>query len=154
VGQPPQNKYVGPDVQTCIDRIGHRRLWVYSSLDLSLAFHQVALDKALLDSTSFTIPLRGIFRFLTMAMGLKGSSSTFQKLMDLVTRHQPAVIAYQDNCLVNSRDFGTHLRDLEHAFGTLKQFHLYLNPAKMCLCAEKTGVLTFYTDGKGSRAWG
>jgi len=76
-----KDAYPLPSTDSCLDAMAGAA-W-FSTLDLRSSYHQVELEHADRDKTTF-ICRDGAFRFLTMPFGLCNAGATFQRLMDVV----------------------------------------------------------------------
>ena len=59
---------------------------VFSKIDLKSRFHQVKMDPASIERTTFVTP-SGAFEWLVMPMGLANAPATFQRLMQRTLGH-------------------------------------------------------------------
>jgi transposase InsO family protein len=142
-------KYQTKEVQECVDTIGKMKSAIFSSLDLVSGFWQVALKEGSQEQTSFSIPGRGRFHWVVTPMGLKGSPSTFQRLMDFVMMDLPNVQSYIDDVLVHSTDAHNHLTHLRQALDRIRLYNLKLNLAKCDFAKDQIDYLghTLSKDG-------
>ena len=143
------DKYSGREVSECIDELGKSKSKLFSSLDLTSGFWQLPLDKTSQHLTCFTIPGIGSFQWECTPMGLLGSPSSFQRLMDYVMRNLPSCITYQDDVLVHSRSKEDHIRHLQACFDRLRANGLKLNPEKCSLAQTTVSYLGFTISGDG-----
>ena len=77
------NAYPMPRVDDLIDQLGQAQF--LSMLDLTRGYWQVPMGKASCNKTAFVTPA-GQFQFTVMPFGLNGAPSTFQQMMDLLTK--------------------------------------------------------------------
>ncbi|GFT18932.1 hypothetical protein TNCV_4725761 [Trichonephila clavipes] len=96
-----------------------------STIDLKSGYHQVNVNPADRDKTTFVCPF-GTYRFKRLLFGLKNAPATFQRLMDIFRRGLP-VLAYLDDIIIMSPTFKQHLADLEAVFKRLMDFKLRAN---------------------------
>lgn len=121
-----------PQMETILDTLGDQKPTIFSTLDLASGFHQIPLDVSSKHKTAFATMNRQ-FQYRVMPMGLAGSPITFQALMvnkvlpDLLFKN---VIVYADDIIVYSKDFSTHLSDLQQVFDRLSSARLTLKPSK------------------------
>ena len=144
-----EDKYVIRSIQECIDSIGRRRSTIFSALDLTNSFWQLALEEGSRHLTAFTIPGWGRFEWVTTPMGLHGSPSTFARMMDHVMQGLAGVLTYIDDVLVNSPTVDEHLADLRGAFERLRQYGLKLNSKKCHLLQQEVAYLGFTLTKSG-----
>uniref|UniRef100_A0A0A9Z8Q1 RNA-directed DNA polymerase n=2 Tax=Lygus hesperus TaxID=30085 RepID=A0A0A9Z8Q1_LYGHE len=125
-----KDSYPMKNINTLLDSL--RQAVYLSKLDLRQAFLQVPLaDEASRDITSFIVPGRGLFRFITMPFGLSNSPATFQRLADSIFLDMyPQVVVFLDDILLCTSDFSQHLKLLEEIFRRLKASGLRVNPEK------------------------
>ena len=124
------DKYSIREIQECIDNIGRMGSKVFSTLDLTSGFWQQRLHPDSQKYTAFSVPGRARFHWLVNPMGLKGSPSSFQRLMDLVMTELANVQCYIDDVLVHSPSEDDHLRHMRSCLVRLRKFNLKINLAK------------------------
>ena len=122
---------------------------LYSSLDLTSGFWQLALEETARQLTAFTIPGRGRFHWLTTPMGLHGSPSSFARLMDYVMRDVLGVLTYIDDILVHSDSQQKQLTILEECFRRLRKHNLKLNIHKCKFAVDEVPYLGFLLTKDG-----
>ena len=127
-----------PRIDDLMDSIGESKATVFSSLDLRSGFHQLKLDPETAHKTGFITP-EAIYQYKRLPFGMKNSTASFQMVMSQVFRSMTYknVLVYVDDLLVYSKDFGTHLNDLQEVFTRLQKANLKLSPEK-CTFAAKT----------------
>lgn len=93
------------------------------------------------EKTAFTC-FRGLFQFNVMPFGLCNAPSTFQRCMEMALAglHWKNCLIYIDDIIIFSRDFKTHLSDLEQVFCKLHQANLKI---KLKKCAFGYPDITF-----------
>lgn len=74
------NAYPMPSISDLIQRLAHRQF--YAVFDWTSGFHQLRVDSASQDCTTFVVPNRGLFRFLRMPFGVKNGPPVFQARME------------------------------------------------------------------------
>ena len=74
-----------PRVEESFDALNGATL--FSSLDLTAGYNQVAVDPEDIHKTAFTTPF-GLYEYLRMPFGLCNSPSTFQRLMEICPGYQ------------------------------------------------------------------
>lgn len=142
-----------PQMETILDALGDQKPTIFSTLDLAAGFHQIPLDSSSKHKTSFATMNRQ-FQYKVMPMGLAGSPITFQALMvnkvlpDLLFKN---VIVYADDIIVYSKDFDTHLQDLQQVFDRLQHAQLTLKPNKCHFAQQSVLYLGHIISAEGIR---
>ena len=140
-----------PQIETILDALGDQKPTIFSTLDLASGFHQIPLDVASKSKTAFATMNRQ-FQYKVMPMGLAGSPITFQALMvnkvlpDLLFKN---VIVYADDIIVYSKDFSTHLTDLQQVFDRLSRASLTLKPSKCQFASSSVLYLGHIISAEG-----
>lgn len=122
-----------------------------SSIDLSDAFWQIALDDSSKNKTAFVVPSRGLFHFKRMPFGLCNAAQNMSKLMDLVLGFdlEPKVFVYLDDIIIATNDFDEHVQMLEIVADRLKKANLTINVEKSKFCVPKLQYLGYVLDADG-----
>ena len=109
----------------------------FSTLDLQNGFFQLVIDEESRPYTAFRCHA-GLYQFKRLPMGLKGSPSTFQRVMEAVMRGLTwkFCLIYLDDIIVFSRTFEDHLHHLRQVFDRLRTANLKLKPSK-CFFAKR-----------------
>ena len=74
-----------PNIQHMLQRLGSHKPKLFAVMDLTSGYHQAPLNVSSRVFTAF-ITFMGIFEWLRVPMGLKGSASYFQKVLATVHR--------------------------------------------------------------------
>ena len=88
---------------------------VFSTIDLLKSYHQIPLDGPSSNKTMLLTPY-GNYRFRRLAMGLKNSAQSFQKLMNFVLDGLDNVFSYLDDILVFNKDDIQHKKVIRALF--------------------------------------
>lgn len=122
----------------------------YSTLDLASGYWQVEVDEPDREKTAFTTPF-GLFEFERMPFGLTNGPATFQRLMQrcLGSQLTDSALVYLDDVILYSRDFNTHLQDLERVFQAMGQYGLKLRLDKCHLFRKQVKFLGHLVSGRG-----
>jgi len=124
-----------------IDEIASSKL--ISILDLKHSFWAQELEPSSRKYTSFGVPGKGSFEFRRSAQGLVNSSSSFQRLLDHITRDLPYVRTYIDDIVVFSQSEQEHVRHVATLLQTLQRHGLKCNPEKIQLAAGEVDYLGY-----------
>lgn len=102
-----------------------------STIDLKSGYWQIEMNEEDKVKTAFTTPF-GIYVLNRMPFGLKNAPATFQRVIDKIKASIPNVLilAYIDDIIICSKDFESHLEDLEITFKKLKSIGFHLNKEK------------------------
>jgi hypothetical protein len=103
----------------------------FSTLDLSLGYHQIEVAKEDVPKTAFTTR-KGQCEYLRMPFALCSASATFQKLMHSIFRHEDweQCLIYLNDVLIFGRTIDEHLERLKVVLQRLKEAGLKLSPSK------------------------
>ena len=100
---------------------------IFSKLDLQSGYWQLPVDVKDREKTAFSLePAMGSFEFTRMPFGLCGAPSSFQRLMDKITRGLPFVTTYIDDVLIHLASEEEHKQHLSSIFSRLKTAGLTL----------------------------
>ena len=74
---------------------------IYTIMDMTTGYHQVDLDEETSEMCAFSTR-KGHFQYTRLPMGLRGSGSTFQKMVTLILSGMlhTEVLAYLDDCIL------------------------------------------------------
>lgn len=73
--------YPLPRIQDCLDAVSGAS--IFSTFDLTSGYHQVSVKESDIPKTVF-VTKYGLWEFVTMTMGLKGSAQTFQRTLQII----------------------------------------------------------------------
>ena len=122
----------------------------FSSLDLSMGYHQVEMDKEDIQKTAFTTRT-GQYAFLRMPFGLCGAPQTFQRVMASIVREQnwKHRVIYLDDVLLFGKSLAEHNERLRSVWGCLAEAGVKLSPNKCSFMKTKTVYLGHVIDTNG-----
>ena len=143
------DRYSIKTLESCFAEVGRKRSKIFSTLDLTSAFWQLALEEASQDYSCFTMPGFGQFKWLVGAMGLTGCPASFARIMDEIMAHLENVITYIDDILVHSKDEDDHFKHLEEVLQRLSKHKLKLNLTKCEMFQKEVTYLGFTITGTG-----
>ena len=125
----PKDPFPLPQIDQLVDSASrHARL---SFLDAFQGYHQIPMDPADQEKTSFITP-RGTYCYKVMSFGEKNAGATYQRMVTKMFGHMigRTVEVYIDDMLVKSLREENHLIDLLQVFDTLRKDNLRLNTSK------------------------
>jgi hypothetical protein len=118
------DKYSMKDVQECISEIGQAGSTIFTTLDLTSGFWQMALDPKSRPYTAFTALGMGQFECKVVSMGLTSALSAFQQLVEQVVKGIDNVVVYIDDLIIHSETHEEHLQSLDAVFMRLVAHNL------------------------------
>ena len=127
-----------PRIDDSIDAL-HGNIY-FSTLDLASGFWQVEVEPDDREKTAFSTG-DGLYQWKVMPMGMKNSSSSFQRLMEFAFRgmHWTKVCFFIDDVIVFGKNFQEKLANLSEALGRLREANLKVRPDKcQIFCKEVT----------------
>ncbi len=143
------DKYSMKDVQECISKIGFAGSTIFTTLDLTSRFWQMALDPSSRPYIVFTVPGMGQFEWKVVSMGLASAPSAFQWLVELVVKGIN-VIVYIDNLIIHSKTHEEHLARLDEVITRLAAHNLRANFKKCVFGSSETSYLGFRLTKNGN----
>ncbi|KAJ8005431.1 hypothetical protein DPEC_G00146580 [Dallia pectoralis] len=143
-----KDAYPLPRVEESLDALGNAQL--FSTLDLTAGYFQVAVSERDREKTAVTTPF-GLFEWTRMPFGLCNAPATFQRLMGVVLGDLTfdVLLVYLDDIIVFSKDFRSHCERLELVFGRLKRHGLKLKPSKCFLFRSEVKFLGHVISSEG-----
>ena len=123
---------------------------VFSSLDLTMAYHQVPVAHSDVEQTAFITHVK-LYQNVKMPFGLCNASSTFQRLISILLRGliSRICLAYLDYVIVFSRCFTQHLDDLSAVFTRILGANLKLKSLKCQLFRDEVLYLGHIINASG-----
>jgi len=137
------DRYTIRTLEACLADVGRHKSKIFTTLDLTSAFWQMALDEGSQHYTAFTLPGFGQFQWTRGAMGLTGCPASFARIMDKIMEDLDHVITYIDDVLIHSQDHDSHLIHLDQAFMRLEANNLKINLAKCEIMRNSVAYLGF-----------
>ncbi len=143
-----KDAYPLPRVDESLDALGNAKL--FSTLDLTAGYFQVAVSEKDREKTAVTTPF-GLFEWTRMPFGLCNAPATFQRLMGVVLGDLAfdVLLVYLDDVIIFSRDFESHCERLELVFNRLRQHGLKLKPSKCFLLRPEVKFLGHQISAEG-----
>lgn len=139
-----------PNLTDVFDALADAQPTIFSVLDLKSGYHQILLDPATKEKTTF-VTHSGQYQFLRLPFGLSNAPASFMSLMAHVFKGMTfqSVLCYLDDILVFSKDFESHLLHLQEVFDRLRTAKLKLHPKKCSFGLPKVLYLGHYLSAKG-----
>ena len=145
------DRYPLPRVAELLQELGGN--CYFSSLDCLNAFHQIPLQESDKHYTAFRTH-EGLFQFNVCPFGLRNIPSSWQRCIDTVLSGLTGVccLVYIDDCLVFSKTFEDHLRDLTLVVKRFKDAGLILKIKKCEMLRDEVSFLGFLVTPEGVKA--
>jgi hypothetical protein len=123
---------------------------IFSKLDLTKGFYQIALAPECREQLAFATP-DGLRQWTVMPFGIANAPATFQREMQRVLRGRldKSVMVYIDDILVFSRDAEEHAGHVEWVLSQLKLNGYYANPDKCEFFQERVHFLGHVISADG-----
>ncbi|MGL5691745.1 MAG: reverse transcriptase family protein, partial [Bacteroidales bacterium] len=115
---------------------------IYSTLDATSGFYQIAIEEADIPKTAFTYK-NGLYEFLRMPFGLCNAPGTFQRAMDTIFRKDlhKYVIPYLDDIIIFSNSPEEHKIHLDSVLKRIHAAGLILNKKKCKFFKNEVKIL-------------
>ncbi|MEZ4720247.1 MAG: RNase H-like domain-containing protein [Flavobacteriales bacterium] len=135
-----KDTYPLPRIDECLDALSGAKY--YSTFDLRSGFFQIKLNENSSEKTCF-ITRKGSYSFKRLPQGLCNSSSSFQRVMNVVMRglNYNICLIYLDDIIIFSSTIDDHLERLKILFQRLRDANLKLKPSKCQLMKERVEFL-------------
>ena len=121
---------------------------IFSKVDLRKAFHSIIIDERDRFKTCVATPW-GMFNFKRLAMGMKNSAQSFQRMVQDVIGDMPNVFCYLDDLLIFSKSTKHHLEILKELFSKLENAGLTLALSKCQFGVSSLEYLGYKVDSSG-----
>ena len=137
-----RDSYPMPRIDEILDKLAGAT--IFSTLDATSGFHQIALDPKDRHKTAFAWK-GGLYEYTRMPFGLCNAPATFQRAMDKIFRKErdSHIIPYFDDIIIFSKSYDEHLRHLDQALSKIKAAGLSLNKSKCNVGKEEIKILGF-----------
>ncbi|KAL4152823.1 hypothetical protein QTP88_000656 [Uroleucon formosanum] len=118
-----------PNITEILDQLGQCNL--FSIIELASGFYQIKLDEKSKELTAFSTN-QGHWHFKKMAMGLKTSPCSFQRLMNNVMAGIVGIkcLVYLDDIIIYGKGLLDHNEKLRDVFERLRNHNLKIQPTK------------------------
>ena len=147
--QTHMDKYSMKDVSECISDIGRAGSSIFTAIDLTAGFWQMLLHPRSRPYTAFTVPGQGQFQWVTTPMGLLGSPSSFQRLIETVMHNMQNVLIYIDDILLHTHTHEEHLKIFEEVLKRLVRHGIKMNLEKCIFASKEVSYLGFRLTEQG-----
>ena len=134
-----------PRIDRCLDLIAGRKF--YCKIDLSSAFHHIAVPPHLRKYLAFSTPF-GQYTFSRLAFGLVNSPMFFSDAIARVLEGLP-VVHYQDDIIISADDLDEICEKLEKLFERCDEFDLKINTKKSIIVCTSAEVLGHVVSANG-----
>ncbi len=123
---------------------------MFSTLDLTAGYFQVAVNESDREKTAVTTPF-GLYEWTRMPFGLCNAPATFHRLMGAALGDLAfdILLIYLNDIIVFSVDFKSHCEKLELVLSRLRQHGLKLKPSKCFLLRSEVRFLGHIISSKG-----
>ena len=121
---------------------------VFSTIDLTSAYHQIELDVNSKHCTAFITP-EGAFQYKRMPFGLASASAVFQRVMSKVIQGVPGTRVFQDDILIHGKDKLEHDERLRLVLHRLEENGLTVRRDKCKFGCAQVEYLGHLISGKG-----
>lgn len=120
-----------PLLNDVLDAMSENQPTIFSVMDMKSGYFQIPLHPNSQPKTAFTTH-EGSYEFTRIPFGLCNSGQAYQMLMNQVFRGMlwKSVVVYIDDILCFSKDFKSHLVQLQEVFDRLRSARLRLHPKK------------------------
>jgi hypothetical protein len=144
------DRYMTANTRESIIKAGRRKPKVYSSVDLTGAFHQMSLAEESRPWSAFTLPFRGEqFVWARLPMGLRGATSSFARLTNLIFKDFEDVVTYIDDILGLAQNHPEMISLLNLIFAELRYHGLKVNLEKSQFGLQNIKYLGFLLTPEG-----
>ena len=139
-----------PRVQDILD--GLKGQVLFSTLDMSQAYHQGEISEESRKYTAFSTPW-SLLEWVRIPYGLSNAPPCFQRFINetLGSLKDKICVAYLDDILIYGRDFKEHKRNLRTVLRCLKKKGIKLNPKKCCFFRKEVKYLGRLISSDGYR---
>ena len=140
-----------PNIRSTLQRIGAKRARWFGVMDLTSGYHQIKMSKQAQQFTAFTTYF-GIYEFLRVPFGLKGSPAFFQRLMSTVVLNELMYViceVYLDDVLVFGQTEDEYISNLRQVFDKFRLYNLKVNPEKTSLGLEEVQYVGHIINHEG-----
>ena len=120
----------------------------FTKLDLSQAYHQIALDESSRPLTTVNTHC-GLYQFLRLPYGASPCVGLFQRAMENLLKGLPGVSVFLDDILITGKDQREHLQNLRQVLTVLQENGLRLQKEKCRFMLKEVEYLGFKISADG-----
>ena len=137
-----------PRTEDCLDAVAVAV--IFSTFDITSAYHQVPLRESDIPKTAFTTKY-GLYEYMTMPFGICNATATFQRLMELALSglQWTTCLIFLDDVISFSSSFDQHVCDLRSILTRIRDAGLKLKPSKSQLFCSEVSFLGHVISEKG-----
>ena len=123
---------------------------IYSTLDLSQAFHAISIRKQDREKLAFSANEKH-YQFKRLCFGVCNAPIVYQKLMCIALKdfNKSQVVVFMDDILIHHKDPFTHFQVVKKVLQKLREANLRISPAKCELFREEVLYLGHVISKKG-----
>lgn len=141
------NTYPMPDVNLILAQL--RKSRYITSIDLSQAFFQVALDEESQLKTAFAVGNQ-LYCYQRMTMGLRNSPATLASLIESIFKNlEPRAFAYCDDFIICTETFDEHMELLTEVAKRLNEANLTISRTKSHFVCKQLKFLGYILSEQG-----
>lgn len=143
-----KDPFMLPRIDSTIDEL-HGSTWL-TNLDFLNGFWNLEVAEKDRHKLAFTCPL-GHYEYCRLPFGWTNSPGVFQRELSNALRPVlgKCAMQYLDDIVIYSKDFESHLRDIEAVFKIIRKIGVRLNPEKCTFMMDELKFLGFLVSSKG-----
>jgi hypothetical protein len=145
-----KNAYPLPNIQELLDYL--QGASVFSTIDLSSAFHQIQLAPDDAPKTAF-MTHKGLFEYVVLPLGLSNAPAILQQAMaDIFGPHlHKFVLVYLDDILVFSKNYTQHMQHIKTVLETLRKHKYHCRLDKCHFLLNEVAYLGHVVNADGMK---
>ena len=119
---------------------------IFSTVDCTSGFWQIAMDKNSIDKSAFSTP-DGHYAWTCMPFGLKNAPAQFNRIMHQLLGNKRGILVYLDDVVIFSVTFEEHCELVIWLVELFLKVNLRLNPSKCTWFASEIHLLGHVVSG-------
>lgn len=136
-----------PTIEELLSRVKGSK--IFSTIDLTMAFHQVEVDEESSKLTTFITPW-GLFRYKRLVFGIHTATETFQRIMKtIVFKDCEGVETFIDDIMVHASNEEMMEIRMKKVMKKVEDFNICLNKEKCILNAKEINYMGLIISGEG-----